>query len=77
MAHSIPPIDVRDMVCAQALAILSQAVTPVRAGQTIDVLLNTEDVHHDIAAWTQHQGITIEQVDRLENHDTRLTLRIS
>ena len=76
MAHPIPPIDVRDMVCAQAMAILSQAVTPLVAGETVTVLMNAEDVRRDVLAWSQHRGVMIERLDQLANHEERLTLRV-
>ena len=53
-------IDVRDMLCAQALAIVAQAVKRVRVGDTLQIVYDAEDVKRDLLAWAadQHQRIT-------------------
>ena len=52
-------VDVRDMLCAQALAIVAKAAAPLAAGQAIEVLTNTEDVRHDLLAWAAQRGLQI------------------
>ena len=53
-------IDVRDMLCAQALAIVARAVKCIRIGGTLQILYNTEDVKRDLLTWAadQHHRIT-------------------
>ena len=55
----VPVVDVRDMLCAQALAVVSNAMARVRAGQAIEVLTNAEDVRHDLLAWANQRGYPV------------------
>ena len=49
-------VDVRDMLCAQALAIVSQALEHSASGRGIDVLYSTDDVKRDLLVWGREQG---------------------
>ena len=49
-------VDVRDMLCAQALALVAQAVERLQAGETLEVLSNADDVKQDLMAWATDQG---------------------
>lgn len=53
-----PPttIDVRDMLCAQALAVVAQAIRALRPGQTAAVYVTAEDVQRDLIVWATAQG---------------------
>ena len=48
-------IDVRDLLCAQALAIVARAVKHIRLGGTLQILYNTEDVKRDLLTWAADQ----------------------
>ena len=63
-------IDVRDMVCAQALARLARAARLLPAGHAVDVLYNAEDVSRDACAWALEHGF---HVDAREPQRLRLT----
>ena len=67
-------VDVRDMVCAQALAVVSRAVTQGAAGQIFSVLMNAEDVRRDVLAWSQHAAVTIQHVEALAQGEQRIML---
>ena len=57
-------VDVRDMLCAQALAVVAQAVGRVKAGEAMTILYSAEDVKHDLLVWTQargHHAVAVEQ----------------
>ena len=59
MGRSSPAlVDVSDMLCAQALAIVAQAVQRAPAGAPVDVSFNTEDVRRDLCIWAREQGLT-------------------
>jgi len=49
-------VDVRDMLCAQALAVIAQALARLTTEQQLDVLLNTEDVKRDVLVWVKEGG---------------------
>ena len=53
-------IDVRDMVCAQALARLARAARLMSAGDAVDVLWNAEDVNRDARVWALTHGFLVE-----------------
>lgn len=50
------------MLCAQALALVAQAVERLSPGEQIRVLLNAEDVRHDLLVWARErgQGVRVE-----------------
>lgn len=49
-------IDVRDMLCAQALAVVARALASRRMGEALMVSYGTEDVQRDLMTWAQAQG---------------------
>jgi len=49
-------IDVRDMLCAQALAQVAQAVARLPKGGALDVHYNAADVRRDLLAWASDRG---------------------
>ncbi len=49
-------VDVRDMLCAQALAVVARAMARLRAGETLTVMQNTDDVRHDLLVWARAHG---------------------
>lgn len=54
-------IDVRDMVCAQALAIVAQAVERLPAGGLATILYNAPDVRQDLLLWARDRGCSIDE----------------
>ena len=53
---AIASVDVRDMLCAQALALVAKALGPLPPGHALDVTFNADDVKRDLLAWAGHQG---------------------
>ena len=51
-------VDVRDMLCAQALAVVAQALAALsdRQDATLEVWCNTDDVKRDLLVWAQERG---------------------
>ena len=49
-------VDVRDMLCAQALAQVSQALGRLDVGTWLTVASNAEDVRRDLVVWAREQG---------------------
>lgn len=52
----VPVVDVRDMLCAQALAQIAQALDVVAPGQAITILYNAEDIKQDAIIWARERG---------------------
>ena len=53
-------VDVSDMVCAQALAVVARAMGRVAAGQPVEVRYNAEDVRRDLLVWAREQGHAVQ-----------------
>ncbi len=49
-------VDVRDMLCAQALAVVAQQLARLTAGGRAAIPYNTDDVKHDLIAWANDRG---------------------
>jgi TusA-related sulfurtransferase len=54
-------VDVRDMLCAQALAVAAQAGERLPAGSALQILYNTQDVRRDLLSWARERGWEIEE----------------
>ena len=54
-------VDVRDMTCAQALALVAKAVTRLGNGQSLDVAYNADDVKRDVLAWARDGGHRVQE----------------
>jgi TusA-related sulfurtransferase len=54
--------DVRDMVCAQALARVAQALARLSPGETLEVRCNAADVKRDLLAWARERGHDVKEV---------------
>ncbi len=54
-------IDVRDMLCAQALAQAGLAMKRVQVDGAIDVFCNSADVEHDLRIWANELGHVLLQ----------------
>ena len=62
---SQPPtstVDVRDMLCAQALAVVGHAIERLRLGERVEVIYNTEDVRQDLLVWAKDRGHIAQEV---------------
>jgi len=74
MAAPVLSVDVRDMLCAQALAQAAQAMQPLTGGAILELICNAEDVRRDLVAWAQqvrHQVLSVQVCDG----DTRLKIQ--
>ena len=58
---ALQTVDVRDMLCAQALALVAQAVAKLHSGEALAVRYNTEDVRHDLLVWAREQGCGVRE----------------
>jgi len=55
-------VDVRDMLCAQALAVVARAIGPLAPGQGVDVRVNAPDVTHDLLVWAASRGFEVREI---------------
>ena len=53
--------DVRDMTCAQALAVVAKAMAQLADGAVLSVSANAEDVKRDVLAWARERGHRVGQ----------------
>ena len=53
-------VDVRDMTCAQALAVVAKAAAQLANGQELDVRYNADDVKRDVLAWARQRGHRVQ-----------------
>ena len=53
------PVDVRDMLCAQAIALAGQAAKQAPAGAVLDVVCNTDDVKTDLLIWAREMAYPV------------------
>ena len=49
-------VDVREMLCAQALAQVARAMDQLAPGQTLAVRYSADDVRRDLLAWAADRG---------------------
>ena len=54
-------VDVRDMLCAQALALVAEAARGLSEGASLLVELNADDVRADLVAWARQQRLAVLQ----------------
>lgn len=60
MATPTITVDVRDMLCAQALAVVAQRLGSLQAAQAAVVRYSTEDVKRDLLAWARDRGYDVD-----------------
>jgi len=53
-------IDIRDMTCAQALAVVAKAVARLTEAGSLEVRYNADDVKHDVLAWARTGGHRVQ-----------------
>ncbi len=49
-------VDVRDMLCAQALAVIAKAFKRLAPGETLEIMGSGKDVLNDAIAWATIQA---------------------
>ncbi len=54
-------VDVRDMLCTQALAMAAQAMERLNAGEALQILYNAADVKHDLLIWASDRGYEAQE----------------
>ncbi len=59
--RSSATVDVRDMVCAQALAVTAKALAGLPVGTPAAVLYNADDVRRDLLAWAGDRGYRVDE----------------
>ena len=60
---SVVTVDARDMLCAQALAVVAQAVERLAPGGVLQVAYNTDDVQRDLVIWVRERGHRLVAMD--------------
>lgn len=68
---STAPVDVRDMLCAQALAVVARAVAQLAPGASLTILVGAEDVRRDLRVWANERGHAVDA----QPHGLTLTRR--
>jgi len=53
-------VDVRDMLCAQALARVAQAFARLAPGETLEIQYNAPDVKQDLVVWAEGRGHAVK-----------------
>ena len=53
-------VDVRDMLCAQALAVVAKAVERAQ-GRPVEIAYSTDDVKRDLTVWARERSFAIEE----------------
>ena len=56
-----PLVDVSDMLCAQALARVAQALARVGPGEALIVQYNAQDVKRDLLIWSSSLGHRVSE----------------
>jgi TusA-related sulfurtransferase len=54
-------VDVSDMLCAQALALVARAVAQAPPGGAVDVRYTTQDVKQDLLIWSKELGHAVSE----------------
>lgn len=53
-------VDVQDMLCAQALAVVAKARATLPVGGRLEIRYNADDVRQDLLAWAADRGDQLE-----------------
>ena len=77
MGESVTAVDVRDMLCAQALAVVDESLKRCQPGETITIRYNASDVKQDLLIWASRLGHPVVEVapDTLRIAHRRATAR--
>jgi TusA-related sulfurtransferase len=74
MSDEREAVDVRDMLCAQALAQVDGAMRRLASEATLPVIANAADVLRDLAVWAQERGHVVAAAE-LRDGETWLRIR--
>jgi len=61
MSQPRATVDVSGMLCAQALAVVAQALGRAAGGETVRVRYDAEEVRRDLLAWASDRGHRIRE----------------
>ena len=67
-------LDVRDMLCAQALAQTDRALRGLSVDGALEVRCNTQEVVQDLLTWASDQGHIVVHT-KAQDGETRITLQ--
>lgn len=56
-------VDARDMLCAQALALVARAAAGLGVGAALEVRYSTPDVRQDLASWARDRGWRLVELE--------------
>ena len=59
----VATVDVRQMLCAQALALIAKAAAQLQPGQRLEIAYDADDVKRDALVWAQDRGYAAQAVD--------------
>lgn len=69
-------LDVRDLLCAQALMAVMKGVKEIEPGGTLEIAFNKDDVRRDLVTWATELGHQVVSVDEAAaGRDGRLVVR--
>ena len=57
-------LNVREMTCAQALAVVAKAAEKLPPGEALDVQFSTEDVRSDLIAWALTKSVGVQDAGK-------------
>jgi len=60
-AARLVTVDVRDMLCAQALAVVAEAAKQLAADAALEIQHNAADVRRDLLIWARERGYEIRE----------------
>ncbi len=64
-------LDVRDMLCAQALALVAKALNRQAAGTSLAVRYNADDVRRDLLTWSAQRHLAVAEPEPGTLHLTK------
>ena len=69
-------LDVKDLLCAQALMVVMKGIKEVESGGTLEITFNSDDVQRDLVTWATELGHDVVSVDDRDlQHGGRLVVR--
>ena len=69
-------LDVRDLLCAQALMAAMKGIKEIEPGGTLEITFNSDDVKRDLVTWATELGHAVVSVDDHDlKHGGRLVVR--
>ena len=69
-------LDVRDLLCAQALMVVMKGMKEIEPGGTLEIIFNSDDVQRDLVTWATELGHAVVSADEQGlPHGGRLVVR--